>query len=81
MRYVLAAAVVLAACGGSSDRHTARARPGQGVVDDDQICRDEAPTGTILTRPVCRSRMQSEEDRQRAMELMSRPKGMARRGQ
>jgi hypothetical protein len=73
------ALLALAACAGpSNERRTDRQQPA-GIVDENEpVCKDEAPTGTILTRPVCRTRMQSEEDRRRAMELLSSPKRIGR---
>jgi hypothetical protein len=76
MRCLLAVLALTACAGSSREQRTTRAQPGGGVTDDDEerICRDEAPTGTILTRPVCRTRLQAEEDRRRAIELLSSPK-------
>jgi hypothetical protein len=72
----LLAVLALTACAGSSRERPTRHQAGGGVTDEDEerTCRDEAPTGTILTRPVCRTRLQSEEDRRRAIELLSSPK-------
>jgi hypothetical protein len=78
IRYLVAVTLVLGACGPPSGQRATRTPASPEVTDDeDRICRDEAPTGTILTRPVCRSRAQSDEDRQRAVEFMMRPKAVA----
>jgi hypothetical protein len=51
--------------------------PGSNVDDaDDVYCRIEVPTGTLLSRPVCRSRLQIATDRSNAEYLLLRPQDL-----
>ena len=54
--------------------------PGSNVDDDDDVrCRIEVPTGSRLSRPVCRSQIQRDEDRRNAEYLLHHPQDMESR--
>jgi hypothetical protein len=54
--------------------------PGSNVDDADDVhCKIEVPTGTHLSRPVCRSQVQIETDRTYAEFLLRHPQDMESR--
>jgi predicted ATP-grasp superfamily ATP-dependent carboligase len=75
----LAAALVLAACGaGSRGPRTqvpASARVEQDPeTGDELICQDERMTGTNVSRSVCRTQAEIDEERNAAMTWEKRPR-------
>ena len=69
---VLITVLVLAACGGSPKGPHAQV-PKNSWVDkdpetgDELICQDERLTGTNMSRPVCRTQAEMDEEREAAM--------------
>ncbi len=54
--------------------------PGSNIDDADDVrCRIEVPTGSHLSRPVCRSQLQRETDRTYAEYLLRHPQDMESR--
>ncbi|MEO7733196.1 MAG: hypothetical protein ABIY55_19695 [Kofleriaceae bacterium] len=78
-RLALAVASIFAACGAPvTERASAvsTASPGAGggsEVDPDVACRDEAPTGSSISHQVCRSKDQSDDQRQDARDFLHQP--------
>jgi hypothetical protein len=80
-RLLFAVAFVVAACGGASQEKGAHGVVVQGVDDDaksgpgggsDVQCHDETMTGSSIPRHVCRSKAQSDRDRDGARDWMDR---------
>lgn len=70
-RTVLAVAFVLAACGAPAAQGPSAntAASGNGASSDTD-CHDETPTGSNLTRKVCRTPDQSQDERDAAIRYM-----------
>jgi len=77
-RTVLAVACFLAACGAPAAQGTGvnTAASGNGASSDTD-CHDETPTGSNLTRKICRTPDQSKDERDAAGRYMktNRPNG------
>ncbi len=58
--------------GGSTPPATSAARP---AADTAQVCRTEAVTGSRFGRRVCRSAVQTEEDRAASREMLRQMQG------
>jgi hypothetical protein len=78
-RFMFAVAFVVAACGGASSQEKgAHGVVVQGVDSDaksgtsDVQCHDETMTGSSIPRHVCRSKAQSDRDRDGARDWMDR---------
>ena len=67
---MLGMTIALAACMSSSRRSRSASGAGGG---SDLICREEVPTGTSLSRQVCRTPEQMEDDRMRAEQMLRQP--------
>ena len=66
MRFLIGMALALAACGAShQSTRTAGNGSGSGL-----ICREETPTGTSMSRQVCRTPEQIEDDRKGADDML-----------
>jgi starvation-inducible outer membrane lipoprotein len=81
MRWTLLAALALAAACSSAPRAPARtpAHPATTSMaddqdDDDVICQDERMTGTNLSKTVCRTQAEIDEERNAAMDWEKRPR-------
>ena len=67
--------LVAAACASGAPQHASTAAntpvpPGSNVDHDDDVrCNVEVPTGSQMSRPVCRSDLQREEDMRQADSL------------
>jgi hypothetical protein len=79
-RSLLAAVLVLAAWAPSASQ---RPSPNHAAAGDDPgsdvVCRDETPTGSSISRQVCRSRAQRDADRKDAEDLLKTPPATAPR--
>jgi|GEM_PF-5568353 len=54
--------------------------PGSNVDDEDDVrCRIEVPTGSRLSRPVCRSQIQRDTDRRNAEYMLLHPQDLESR--
>ena len=77
---ILAAVLALAACGPGPKGPSARTPSTTTYVDDDQedgdelICQDERMTGTNLSKPVCRTQAEIDEERNAAMMWEKHPR-------
>jgi hypothetical protein len=60
--------IALAGCAFGSNQ-----APRAGNGSNNMICRDEAPTGTSITRPVCRTPEQREADHKAAEDMIRYP--------
>jgi hypothetical protein len=76
---VLIAALVIAACGAGPKGSHAQV-PKNAWVDEDPdtgdelVCQDERMTGTNVSRPVCRTQAEIDEERNAAMTWEKRPR-------
>jgi hypothetical protein len=79
-RMHFAAVLALAACGPSASQGPAASHttPG-GESGSDVVCREETPTGSSISREVCRSRAQMDADRKNAEDFMRTPGPAPRR--
>ncbi len=66
-RTVFAVALLLAACGAPAAQGTgANTATSGGGASSDTDCRDETPTGSNLSRKICRTPDQSKDERDAA---------------
>jgi hypothetical protein len=84
MSRVAMSLLLLSACAGSQDGRSTTPQgaatmtpPGEtapkaGGDPDEEVCQEEAPTGSAVKRVTCRSRAQVERDRQNAEEMQRR---------
>jgi hypothetical protein len=79
-RTLLAAAIVLAACGAAPKRAPSARPPATSMAedaeedDDGLICREERMTGTNVSRMVCRTQAEIDEERNAAMIWQKHPR-------
>ena len=78
---LLAAALVLGACGSTPARKTARPQPQTSSFadsdddeDDELVCKEERMTGTNLSRTVCRTPDEIAEERNAAQVWEKQPR-------
>jgi hypothetical protein len=76
-RTLLAAVLVLAACGSGSTQGPNANHAGTGSGSG-LICKEETPTGSHFSHEVCRTPEQVEEERKAAEDLMRTPGGVIR---
>jgi hypothetical protein len=69
-RLALAATMLVAACGGTPKDAN---EPKLGA-DEELICRDETPTGSNISRTVCRTRQKAVDDRQDTQRDLQKPR-------
>ena len=70
-RAVLAVALFLAACGAPTAQGTGASTAASGNgAGSDANCHDETPTGTTISRKVCRTPEQSQDERDAAGRYM-----------
>lgn len=81
MRWPLLTAIfLLAACGAAPTRATTVRTPATSMVDDsddddgDEVCKDERMTGTNVSKVVCRSQAEIDEERNAAMTWEKHPR-------
>jgi hypothetical protein len=77
-RTLLMVVLVLSACGpsatqapGTTPATTTASGNGAG---SDVVCKEETKTGSTIPREVCRSRVQSEDDRKGAQDMLEGPR-------
>lgn len=79
MRLLFLAVLALAACGAGPQGAHARV-PSNAWIDEDPdtgdelICQDERMTGTNVSRPVCRTQAEIDEERDAAMTWEKHPR-------
>lgn len=73
-RTMLMAVLVLSACGPSSTQGpgttpATKTASGSGAGSE-VVCKEETPLGSSISREVCRSKAQSDEDRKGALDML-----------
>lgn len=61
--------IALAACAPGSGQGPAARNATASGNDSDESCKEEAPTGSNITRSICRTREQKEADRKGAEDM------------
>jgi len=69
----LAAPLFLAACTSSSPQGSTTSHASGNGSGSGLICHDEAPTGSTISREVCRTPEQIEDDRKGADQMLNTP--------
>jgi hypothetical protein len=70
MRHLLLGIALAACASGSSSRSTTTTTTTASAENTELVCREETPTGTSISRQVCRTPQQIEDERRAAEELL-----------
>lgn len=84
MRTMLVTALLFVGCGAPTQQGPgapkSAASPTSAADQDEVQCQDEAPTGTLRRRTVCRDKFEREGEQKNAQDWMKTPRSSPQKG-